>query len=175
MPGVLKRPEAESDLDEIWWYIAQDSPDHAAQFLDRLQERFSTLADFLKMGVCRDDIQAGLLSQPVGNDLVFYFPLMDGMVTGGRPAFIPSSLLQSLSQTTIAPLHRPKSSGGSLVSRFPRKEDIHRKQDVGDSDARESGDPRMENSLIGAGSCSKGLEIGGDVEVVVGVAVGVNN
>ena len=33
----------------------------------------------------------------------------------------------------------------------------------------------MENSLIGAGSCSKGLEIGGDVEVVVGVAVGVNN
>ncbi len=29
MPRVLKRPEAESDLDEIWWYIAQDSPDHA--------------------------------------------------------------------------------------------------------------------------------------------------
>ena len=157
------------------WYIAQDSLDHADRFLDRLQERFSALADFPKMGVCRDDIQAGLRSQPVGNDLIFYFPLVDGIETGGRPVFIPSSLLQPLFQTTTAPLHRPKSSGGSLVSRFPRKEDIHRKQDVGDSDARESGDPRMENSLIGAGSCSKGLEIGGDVEVVVGVAVGVNN
>jgi len=33
----------------------------------------------------------------------------------------------------------------------------------------------MENSLIGAGSCSKGLEIGGDVEVMVGVVVGINH
>ena len=120
------------------------------------------------MGVCRDDIQAGLRSQPVGNDLIFYFPLVDGIETGGRPVFIPSSLLQPLFQTTTAPLHRPKSSGGSLVSRFPRKEDIHRKQDVGDSDARESGDPRMENSLSGVGGGSKGLEIGGEVGVVVG-------
>ena len=173
MASVLKRPEAESDLDEIWWYIAQNSPDHADRFLDRLQERFSTLADFPKMGVCRDDIQAGLLSQPVGNDLVFYFPLVDGIETGGRPAFIPSPLLQPLSQT--ATTHRPKSSGGFLVSRFPRTEDIHRKQDVGDSDARESGDPRMENSLSGAGGGLKGLEIGGDVGVTVGVVVGVNH
>ncbi len=29
MPRLLKRPEAESDLDEIWWYIAQDSPKKA--------------------------------------------------------------------------------------------------------------------------------------------------
>ncbi len=79
MPRVLKRPEAESDLDEIWWYIAQDSPDHADRFLDRLQERFLALADFPKMGISRDDIQAGLRSQPVGNYLIFYFPLADGI------------------------------------------------------------------------------------------------
>ena len=79
MPCVLKRPEAESDLDEIWWYIAQDSPDNADRFLDRLQERFLALADFPKMGMGRDDIQAGLRSQPVGNYLIFYFPLADGI------------------------------------------------------------------------------------------------
>ncbi len=33
----------------------------------------------------------------------------------------------------------------------------------------------MENSLVSVGSWSKGLEIGGDVEVVVEVAVGVNH
>jgi len=70
MPRVLKRPEAESDLDEIWWF-AQDSPDHADRFLDRFQERFLALADFPKMGMSRNDIQAGLRSQPVGNYLIY--------------------------------------------------------------------------------------------------------
>ena len=141
MPGVLKRPEAESDLDEIWWYIAQDSPDHAAQFLDRLQERFSTLADFPKMGVCRDDIQAGLRSQPVGNDLVFYFPLMDGMVTGGRPAFIPSSLLQSLSQTTIAPTQ--------VLRWFPRFEIPPKRRHPPETGRPRFGRPRKRRSANG--------------------------
>ena len=60
MPRLLKRPEAENDLDEIWWYIAQDSPDHADRFLDRLQERFLALADFPKMGRSRNDLIAML-------------------------------------------------------------------------------------------------------------------
>ncbi len=25
MPVIVKRPQAEADLDEIWWYIAQDN------------------------------------------------------------------------------------------------------------------------------------------------------
>ena len=78
MPRLLKRPEAESDLDEIWWYIAQDSPHNADRFLDRIQERCSALADFPQMGTRRDELKAGLRSQPVGNYLIFYFPLEDG-------------------------------------------------------------------------------------------------
>lgn len=27
MRKILKSPEAENDLEEIWWYIAQDNPD----------------------------------------------------------------------------------------------------------------------------------------------------
>ncbi|MBK8538325.1 MAG: type II toxin-antitoxin system RelE/ParE family toxin [Candidatus Competibacteraceae bacterium] len=48
--------------------------------MDRFQERFLALADFPKMGMSRDIfIQAGLRSQPVGNYLIFYFPLADGI------------------------------------------------------------------------------------------------
>ena len=27
MPQVVKLPLAETDLDDLWWYIAQDNPD----------------------------------------------------------------------------------------------------------------------------------------------------
>ncbi|WP_295438439.1 type II toxin-antitoxin system RelE/ParE family toxin [uncultured Thiodictyon sp.] len=40
MALVLKRPAAESDLDDIWWYIAQDSPQNADRFLDRIERLF---------------------------------------------------------------------------------------------------------------------------------------
>jgi plasmid stabilization system protein ParE len=33
MPRIIKHPEAENDLDEIWLYIAQDSPDQRINFL----------------------------------------------------------------------------------------------------------------------------------------------
>jgi plasmid stabilization system protein ParE len=39
MPRILKRPEAESDLDEIWLYIAQDNPQNADKFLDHIHEK----------------------------------------------------------------------------------------------------------------------------------------
>lgn len=79
MPRILKRPEAESDLEEIWWYIAQDSPDNADRFLDRIQESCLALAGFPKMGVSREELRTDLRSQPVGNCLIFYFPLEDGV------------------------------------------------------------------------------------------------
>jgi toxin ParE1/3/4 len=79
MPRILVRPEAECDLDEIWWYIAQDNPCNADSFLDRIQERFISLADFPQQGTGRDELKTGLRSQPLGNYLIFYFPLNDGI------------------------------------------------------------------------------------------------
>ena len=38
MLKILKSPEAENDLDEIWWYIAQDNPDGADRLLDEIEE-----------------------------------------------------------------------------------------------------------------------------------------
>ena len=57
MPRLLKRPEAESDLDEIWWYIAQDSPNNTDRFLDRIQERCLALASFPQMGINREELK----------------------------------------------------------------------------------------------------------------------
>ncbi len=39
MPQVLKRPQAETDPDEILWYTAQDNPDNVDRFLDKIEER----------------------------------------------------------------------------------------------------------------------------------------
>lgn len=79
MPRLLIRPEAENDLDEIWWYIAQDSPNNADKFLDRIQGSCLSLADFPQIGTNRDEIISGLRSQPVGHYLIFYFQLEDGI------------------------------------------------------------------------------------------------
>ena len=79
MLRLLKRPAAESDLDEIWWYIAQDSPYHADRFLDYIQEKCLALASHPKMGARRNALKAGLRSQPVGDYLIFYFPLDNGI------------------------------------------------------------------------------------------------
>jgi toxin ParE1/3/4 len=79
MPRLLIKPEAASDLDEIWWHIAQDSPHNADKFLERIQERCLALADFPQMGTSRDELKAGLRGQSVGNYLIFYFPLEDGV------------------------------------------------------------------------------------------------
>ncbi|HEY7494964.1 MAG TPA: type II toxin-antitoxin system RelE/ParE family toxin [Candidatus Tectomicrobia bacterium] len=46
MPQALKRPQAETDLDDIWWHIAQDNPDAADRVLDMIEERCQTLAQF---------------------------------------------------------------------------------------------------------------------------------
>ena len=79
MPRLLKRPEAENDLEEIWWFIAQDSPDNFDRFLDRIQETCLTLTDFPKLGVSCEELKTDLRSRPVGNYLIIYFPLEDGV------------------------------------------------------------------------------------------------
>ena len=67
MPLVVKLPLAETDLEEIWWYIAQYNPDAADRFLEKIEERCSTLANFPQTGRSRDELHPGLRSLPVGN------------------------------------------------------------------------------------------------------------
>ncbi len=79
MPKVLLRSQAETDLDDIWWYIAQDNPDAADHFLDKIEERLHALAQFPDMGIKRDELMPSLRSLAIGNYLIFYLPLPNGI------------------------------------------------------------------------------------------------
>ena len=79
MSRVFKRPLAEADLDEIWWYIAQDNPEAADRLLDRIEEQCRALARFPEMGINREELMPGLRSLPIGSYLVFYLPIEDGI------------------------------------------------------------------------------------------------
>jgi len=76
---LLIRPEAKVDLDDIWFYIAQDSPNNADRFLNQIQETCLSLANFPHLGTIRNELKANLRSHPIGNYLIFYFPLENGI------------------------------------------------------------------------------------------------
>jgi toxin ParE1/3/4 len=79
MSVIVKRPQAEADLDEIWGYIAQDNPAAADKTLDRIEERCNVLAQFPLMGVSREELLPSLRSLTVGNYVVFYLPMDEGI------------------------------------------------------------------------------------------------
>jgi toxin ParE1/3/4 len=66
-------PEAEADLDELWFYIASNgSVDAADRFVDALTTRFFLLATHTRAGRQRNDFSAGLRMFPVGDYVVLY-------------------------------------------------------------------------------------------------------
>jgi toxin ParE1/3/4 len=71
--------EAQSDLEEIWLYAAENSENAADRLIDRLCQRFPTLARFPEMGRERSELATKLRSFPVGRYLVFYRPLDNGI------------------------------------------------------------------------------------------------
>jgi toxin ParE1/3/4 len=79
MTCILKRPLAEADLYDIWWYIAQDNPKAADGLLDKIEERCTMLARCPEMGASRDELMDGLRSLPVGNYVIFYLPINHGI------------------------------------------------------------------------------------------------
>lgn len=64
--------EAESDLEEIWSYIAKDSPKRADNFIDRIHAKCKVIVDMPEVGVERDEILPGVRSFPIGRYLIFY-------------------------------------------------------------------------------------------------------
>jgi toxin ParE1/3/4 len=71
----LRSPQAESDLDEIWYYIAKASGsiEIADRVVDAIADRFFLLARYPNMGRARDhDLRPGLRSFPVGEYMILY-------------------------------------------------------------------------------------------------------
>ena len=79
MLRILKRPEAENDIEEIWLYIAQDNPDNADRLLDEIEETSRKLVQFTSMGRNRYELYPGLKSFPVGKFIIFYLPISGGL------------------------------------------------------------------------------------------------
>jgi toxin ParE1/3/4 len=79
MAILLKHPLAELDLLDIWDYIADDSPDRADDFLDRIESKLITLAQNSSLGRKRPDLLPNLRSFPIDNYVVFYQQIEDGI------------------------------------------------------------------------------------------------
>lgn len=66
MPQVTRRPLAETDILEIWDYIADDSLAAADHWVNHLDEQFRVLATQPMMGRARDELAPGVRSFPLG-------------------------------------------------------------------------------------------------------------
>ncbi len=68
-------PEAETDLDDIWYYVARQSGsiEVADRLIDAIVDRFLLLATNPHLGRRRDDdLRPGLRSFPVGEYIIIY-------------------------------------------------------------------------------------------------------
>lgn len=74
-----KSPQAEFDLTLIWDFIAHDNIRAADALLVRIEAAFDMLAANPSAGRARDDLAPKIRSFPVGNYIVFYLPLSDGI------------------------------------------------------------------------------------------------
>ncbi len=78
MPRLLRRPEAEVDLEDLWSRIGRENPGAADRFIDLVETRCRMIAENPLVGRSRPELGPGLRSFPVGSYLIFYVPLEDG-------------------------------------------------------------------------------------------------
>ena len=71
--------EAKSDVRAVWAYVARDNPPAADRVLDTLYGKFALLAQQSLLGEDRDELGPGIRGFVVGNYLVAYRPLPDGI------------------------------------------------------------------------------------------------
>ena len=71
--------QSRSDLDDIWLYIASDNLAAADRFIDELMGKFRKLATEPGIGRTREELAEALRSFPVGNYVIFYRAMQDGI------------------------------------------------------------------------------------------------
>lgn len=79
MSYVLKLPQAQEDLLEIWLRIAPDSLVHADHFLDFLGEKMRLLAMSPRMGRLYPELADGLRGFPADDYMIFYREASQGI------------------------------------------------------------------------------------------------
>lgn len=80
MTRVVLTDSANQDRLDIWLHVAADNLDAADRLLDEIDETLRLLAGAPGLGRARDDIAPGLRYFPVGNYLILYEVLPDGIM-----------------------------------------------------------------------------------------------
>lgn len=76
---VGRTPLADQDLEDIWFFVAQDNPEAADRLLDRIEESVKLLAENPRLGPARPDVAPELRYHPVGNYLLLYRIIKNGI------------------------------------------------------------------------------------------------
>ncbi|MGA2030454.1 MAG: type II toxin-antitoxin system RelE/ParE family toxin [Verrucomicrobiota bacterium] len=79
MSRVQFTVQAGGDLEEIDEFISLDNPDAVARLLLSIQEKCALLSRQPQMGRSRFELSPELRGFPVGNYLIFYRPVTDGI------------------------------------------------------------------------------------------------
>jgi len=79
MPRIERNCASISDYEEIWRYIARDNPTAADRLITAIERQLSTLATMPGLGREEPKLAANLRSFPIGNYLIFYRPIDDGI------------------------------------------------------------------------------------------------
>ena len=79
MSRVIFIPQAEEDLLEIAFYIAQDNPEAALSFLERIERICAVIAASPEIGRRRGELGPEVRSFPIDRYVVFYVPTQSGI------------------------------------------------------------------------------------------------
>lgn len=72
MTVAILSPRAESDLEDIGDYIAQDNPARAVQLIERLRDKGHEIARHPDLYRLRSELGRGRRSCPVGSYVIFF-------------------------------------------------------------------------------------------------------
>ena len=101
MSGFLLHPDALTDLEEIWEYIAADNPSAADRVLGEIEEAIRALVPFPRLGHVRSDLTSRPLRfQLVRDFLIAYAPdekplLVLAVLHGRRNPRVMAALLRT--------------------------------------------------------------------------------
>jgi toxin ParE1/3/4 len=89
MAYFIVAPQARLDINEIWERISEENPFAADKWVDEMEEKFQKLAETPMMGRARPELASDLRSFPIGNYLICYRPMSNGIevarvLYGGR-------------------------------------------------------------------------------------------
>jgi toxin ParE1/3/4 len=75
---VRLRPEAETDIETIVLYIAEDNPTAARRWYDDIYDLCGCIGEMPRMGTARPEVRPDLRTFPMGNYLILYREIGDG-------------------------------------------------------------------------------------------------